>query len=190
MSRKILFIIAIIIVIIIFVVSFINTRSENSQNRGQNTQQGMVSPTLPPSVPQTVFQLFPNPAQPDSQGNIDINVAMNTNNNRATAAQFTIQYDPASLKFVSIHPDDAFYNAKVVTQNVNETSGIITYSMELPSQAKYKSIRGDYHIAEMEFTAKHQGTTTVKVVSASVTSPDSADSVLKSIAGTAVKLNN
>ncbi|HSX09434.1 MAG TPA: cohesin domain-containing protein [Candidatus Saccharimonadales bacterium] len=188
MYRKILLII-ILVLIPVAIIIFRLTKNNNEQINQHTAQQVMTTPTLPPSVPQTVFQLFPNPAQPDSEGNIDIDVSINTNNNRATGVQFVIQYDPSVLRFVSIKPDDAFYNAKVVTQNVDETSGLITYSLTLPPQTRYNSVRGDYHIAEMEFKAKHPGTTDVKIISASVISPDSTHSVLKSVVGTTVKLS-
>lgn len=191
MKRKTFFTVIIILLIILLSIVFINKKSSNepTTQQLQTITQATVSPTLPPSVPQTIFQLFPNPAQPDSEGNIDIEVSMNSYNNRVTAVQFTVQYDPAALHFVSIIPDDAFYNAAVLNKIINETTGTITYSLMLPHQLMNQPARGNYDIAEIEFTAKHPGTTSAKILSGSVTSPDSTSSVLKSIAGTTVNLN-
>lgn len=190
MSRKkIIFTIVLFISLLLIVFNDIKNSNEQSAKQQQTIKLTAVSPTLPPSVPQTVFQLFPNPALPDSEGNIDLDLSMNTYNNRTTGVQFTLQYDPTALQFLSISPDDAFYNAKVVTKNINDSRGIITYAMELPPHAKYPSARGHYGIVDMEFTPRYQGTTVVKILSGSVTSPDSTHSVLKSTANTIVKLN-
>jgi hypothetical protein len=188
MSRKNFLIIIIIVLIVILLVIFNQVKNDHKQIN-QRVQQAIASPTLPPSVPQTVLQLFPNPALPDSEGDIDLDVSMNTHNNRVYATQFTIQYDPTALQFLSIKPDDAFYNAKVLVQNVNETTGILTYSLKLPPPLIRQPARGDYGIAELNFKAKRHGVTTVKILFASITSPDNKHSVLKSMESTTVKMN-
>jgi hypothetical protein len=191
MSRKIFLraIFFIIICSIVLAAIWIDTKNSNKRTELQSPSKVTLVPTQPPSVPQTVLQLFPNPALPDSEGNIDIDVSMNTYNNKVTATQFIIQYDPTILQFKSIKPDDAFYNAKVIVQNNNEKTGTITYSMELPTQLTYNQIRGNYNVAEMEFSVQQKSVTQVKILSASVTSPDNRHSVLKSMNGTTVKLD-
>jgi|GEM_PF-2828886 len=152
-------------------------------------QQLPTTSNLPITAPQTVLQLFPNPALPDSQGHIDVDVSINTNGNKVTAAQFTLHYDPTALKFVSIEPDDAFYNATVVTKTIDETQGLITYGLQLSSQQANQPVQGNDHIAEVEFRAVHSGQTNVKFVSAQVNGVGTSTSVLQSTQGTVVKMH-
>lgn len=183
MFRKVL----IAIIVLMFFAALWIKFSEAVPPQESTVTAQVVTPPYDQSTPQTTLQLFPNPALPDSEGDIEVAVSMNTHHNAVTFVQFTLQYDPSALTFKEIEPDDAFYNARVITKNIDEAKGIITYGLQLPAQQMDEPVQGNDHIAELEFIARQQRESTVKFVSAQVKGPEVSGSILQQTKDTVVK---
>lgn len=92
----------------------------------QQKTQTAVQPTPTPAA-STTFSFVPNPLiLSSSSGSVDIMV--NTESNKLTAAQFEIQYDPAMVTTVDITPGTFFVNPVVLYKNIDVANGKISYA--------------------------------------------------------------
>ena len=160
----------------------------NMHPRTPVSQTPVLTPTPLPSTPQTILNLKPNPAEPDSQGDIDLYVSADTRGNKITAVEFELAYDPTALTFVSIEPDDAFYHAQELINEVDTQKGTIHYAVGLTAQQRNEPVQGNDHAVEIAFRPKHGGETKVRFLKAIVSAPGVATSVLKETNDTTVHL--
>ncbi len=148
MSRNKL-IIVLVVVFGVLLIAFLS-RGESDQQTSSNQS---VSPTrLPPSLPQTTLRFDPNPIKLDKDGKVHAKIYMDTKENKVSAVQLELAYDPKVLSFVSIEPEDFFANRQEIIKRIDAQRGRITYAVGITPQQRSTPIQGEDTIVEIVFT--------------------------------------
>ena len=106
---------------------------------------------LSPTVPQTSLWIEPNPIKIDENGFVSMDVYINTKENKVTAVQLEIAYDPTMLQFVSLKPIDLLSGTVERINKIDKRTGRITYAAELGPTEHTAPIQGADSIVSLKF---------------------------------------
>ncbi len=187
MPKKTLALIAglVIVTLVLFVIAL----RTGQQPKAPSVPQVAIHPTA--AVPaHSVLQLDPNPltVAPGRQGSV--NVMIDTSDNKVTAVQLELGYDPNIISYVKITAGSFFPNPVVLINKNNPITGRYTYAFGIAPGAK--PIAGKGVVATVTFFAKTTAigkSTQIGLLPTSlVTAQGIAQSVLKSETGTVVTI--
>lgn len=187
MPKKTLFLIIglVIVTIILFVIALQTGQKETVKL----TQQSPVASPTPTPVAHTTLTLSPNPVEvaPGKQGAID--VMIDTSDNKVTAVQLELVYDPLAVTNVKLTPGPLFTLPVVLINKNDVKTGRITYAFGIqPSQ---KTVNGTGSVATITFTAiglANTKTYFTVLPTTLVTAQGMTESVLKNSSGTTINI--
>lgn len=187
MPRKTLaLIVGLVLVTIILFIIALNTGER--QTSTQTMQQPTTQPT-PTPIAHTTLTLSPNPVDllSGKQGTVD--VMIDTSDNKVTAVQLELIYDPLIIGNLKIVPGKLLPNAVVLINKNDAKTGRMTYAFGIaPNQP---TVNGKGVVATITFTARGalgtQSSLTL-LPTTLVTAQGVSDSVLKSSSGTVVNI--
>ena len=110
----------------------------------------------------------------------DVNIV--TGENKVTAVQLEIKYNPDLLTNVDIYPGDFFQNPKILLERIDTEEGIISYALGTEGQG----VSGEGIVAVVSFSEKTiaRGETSLDFLSkTAVSAEDQEESVLREMAG-------
>lgn len=151
----------------------------------------VAQPTIAPPqvklpVEQTVLR-FDNPVMATESAaqtpTFSLPLVINTGTNAVTAVQVELAYDPKVLVKVAVNPGSFFNNPIVLLNDVDETTGKISYALGISPQDN--GIKGEGIVATISFQAKAaspQSTSITFLPKTLVTAEGVSQSVLKSTA--------
>lgn len=115
-------------------------------------------------------------------------VDIETGENKITAVQIELSYDPEALTNVDIKPGVFVPNALVLLKKIDPVEGRITLALALP--LGQKGIQGQGNVAVITFTQKENSTSAVNFLpKTQVTAEGISQSVLKSTTGNIFNLS-
>lgn len=162
-----------------------------SQNRPQQTTPAVsVAPTKKPIPAYTTLTLSPeNLSLSSNSGSLDIRIdtGKGTKTNSVTAVQLEVQYDPKMLTAVSITPGAFIPNATALVNNVDKTTGSITYALAIPPAGN--GATGSGILATIRFSSvvpKGSSTQVTILPTTLVTAQGVAESVLLKATGATI----
>jgi hypothetical protein len=144
---------------------------------------------LPESTPQTSLRLDPKIAAINAEGNVQLDIYINTKENKVRNIQLEMRYDPAALKFVSINATELLGGKPGIIKKIDEKAGRITFSADIASQ--YPPIQASDEIATLVFhpLVVNAAETDVSILPESYVGAEGVNtSVLTKTEGTTVKL--
>lgn len=187
MSKRTILLIVVLIVVTVglFVIALL---SINKQTPPQINTTGS-TPTVTPTPPaHTILALDPTTVTMASSSG-SINVTINTNGDNITAVQLELQYDPAVLTNVKLTPGTFLPDASVLINNVDPSTGRISYALIIASPTGAKS--GSGTIATLSFSTLPTTKTQTDIIflpKSLVTAVGIDPSVLKSTTNTTIIL--
>ncbi|RJQ36304.1 hypothetical protein C4559_05390 [Candidatus Microgenomates bacterium] len=137
-------------------------------------------------VVQTNLFFTPSPLiVSSSSGSINVNI--NTGENKATAVQLELTYDPKALTNIDIKPGNYFENPIVLLKNVDDKNGRITYAIAISPTGAPK--KGEGIVATITFTSllgPGQKTEITPLPKTMATATGETMSVLKKVSGATI----
>lgn len=127
MSRKTLLLITLLVLITIALVSAaVSPQQTQSPTTGGTT----VTKPSPVSPAQTTLALSPSPVVVDKGASSSaVNVVMDTKENKATAVQLELSYNPKAVDVVDVTPGTFFSNPVVLLKTIDRTEGRVSYAL-------------------------------------------------------------
>jgi len=150
MRGKNLFILFVAFLIVVGAILYDQFNAKNEQSHETQTATP-TSQYLSPTIPQTSLWLEPNRAKVASDGMVDLDMYINTQENKVTAVQLEISYDPTVLKFVSIQTTDLLEGKQILMKNIDEVHGHITFAAGISPSGQDISIQGADEIGKLVF---------------------------------------
>lgn len=151
--------------------------------------------TTPPSpAVEAKTRLFMTPDPVSLTNNrATITVKMDSQDNKVTAVQMEVSYDPKVLSFVSITPSSVFAQGVPLLNTVDRRNGRISYAVGLSPQQAKNALTGESDVATLVFTkvgsATASASTPVEFLPKSLVSATGiSQSVLKETVGTTILL--
>lgn len=178
MPKRTLLLILVLIGTVVFLLAL-------SINTTQTPQETTVIAT--PSPAQTVLSLS-SPVATGAGKQIDVNI--NTGNNKVTAVQLELEYNPDELTNVDIEPASFFENPVVLFKTINEKDGRVSIAFGVPPGQS--GVTGSGTVANLTFNvATVSGQTTISFLPKTLVSAEGiAKSVLKSTIDVFFDLSN
>lgn len=151
-------------------------------------------PNQPPSstaapVGKTVLSLSPNPVIIERIGASQIlNVNIQTNEEKITAVQLELSFDPKMITNVNIVPGTFFTNPNVLLKEIDSTNGRISYAIGIAPTGQTST--GTGIVANISFTpvGKNQSTQMTFLQKTLTTAEGVSQSTLKSATGATIVL--
>lgn len=146
-----------------------------------------VATQQPASPAQTTLSMSEEQASPSSQHVIDVNI--DTRDNKVTATQLELSYDPTVITNVSLQAGTFFTTPTILLNNVDKNNGRISYALAVQlangpqrgtgvvARVLYDTVPGSTGSATISFLPKTQ-----------VTAEGIIQSVLKSATGISIQL--
>lgn len=187
MPRKTLILIIglIIVTIILFIIAL---RTGDRQTSIQTMQTPTIQPS-PTPVAHTILTLSPNPVNVSSTKQGAVDVMIDTSDNKVTAIQLELMYDPLVVSNVKVVPGRLLPNAVVLIDKNDIKTGRITYAFGI--QPNQPTVSGQGEVATITFTARGtigtQSSLTL-LPTTLVTAQGITESVLKASNGTVVNI--
>lgn len=141
-----------------------------------------------PKVPaETTINISPNPLNTSSMsGSLEINI--DTKQNKVTAVQLEMSFDPKVLTKIEVKPGTFFSNPLILIKDIDYKNGRISYALGISPAANPLSGKGV--IAEIDFSANNAttaGQTQINLLPKTlVTASGVTASVLKQTTGTTI----
>lgn len=137
---------------------------------------------IPPNPLQTTLTISSTPIPQATPSSYTTDVVINTGQNKVTAVQLELLFDPNMLTKVNIQPGSFFINPAVVLKNIDLENGRITYAI---SPGDGMGVLGQGIIAKISFTAsnKSKPINIDFLPKTKVSAEDVSESVLKSTVG-------
>lgn len=138
---------------------------------------------ITPNPIQTTLTISSTPVPQATPSSYTTDVVINTGQNRVTAVQLELSYDPNVLTKINIEPGGFFINPSIELKNIDVKNGRITYAI---SPGDKNGVLGQGILAKISFTAskKTEPTKIEFLPKTKVSAEDTSESVLKSaIAG-------
>lgn len=188
MPRKTLALIAglVIVTVVLFIIAL---RTGQQQTVTQQTTQKQTMRPTPTPVAHTTLTLSPNPVEvsPGQQGTVD--VMIDTSDNKVTAVQLELVYDPLVMSSIKVTPGVLFPNSIVLINKNDTTTGRMTYAFGI--QPNQPTVSGKGSAATITFIARgtvgEQSSITL-LPTTLVTAQGIVDSVLKASDGTVINI--
>lgn len=177
----------VLITVVLFVVALQGTKQEKTPPPATETQQQTAVQPTEATPAHSVLALTPNPVsvQAGQKGSVD--VTLDASDNKVTAIQLEISYDPAAITNVQVTPGPLFLNQNVLINRGDVQKGTLTYAVGITP--KSTPVVGTGVAATITFTAKSgasaQSQLTLQPTSL-VTAQGVRNSVLKSATGTTI----
>jgi hypothetical protein len=135
----------------------------------------------------SLLRLMPNETKPDAQGNVQVNVMLDSRQKNIESLRFVLFYDPQSLKFLDIQPQGVFSGAEVTQRDIHEKggkccheSGKITYALRIDPKKLYSERSENTPVVVMTFKALSKAwNTEVRFMEAYVNNDNLKDAVYK-----------
>lgn len=188
MPRKTLALISglVVVTIILFVIALRAGQQQLAPNSSKTSP--MASQPTPVIPAHTTLALAPNPLTVTPGRLETVNITMDTSDNKVTAVQLELGYDPTIISNVKVTPGPLFANPVVLINKNHPTTGRYTYAFGItPSN---EPVNGKGVVATISFianaTALGKDTQIGLLPSSLVTARGVAQSVLKSTTGTVV----
>ena len=127
-----------------------------------------------------LYEMEDEAAESSKQFFSDVNIV--TGENKVTAVQLEIKYNPDLLTNVDIYPGDFFQNPKILLERIDTEEGIISYALGTEGQG----VSGEGIVAVVSFSEKTiaRGETSLDFLSkTAVSAEDQEESVLREMAG-------
>jgi len=106
----------------------------------------------PPATSQTILSVTPQNVSliaTTTQPQVSY-VSMDTGSNKVNALQLLLSFDPSLIQIVSIQPTNSFQHAQVLTNQINNTKGTISYAIGIaPTQ---KPVVGSNNVLLITYT--------------------------------------
>lgn len=179
--KKLLIVIFVVLIILSIIILFVFTR-ESKNNQASITP----TPTINKNATSTL-KLSPNPALV-STGSGTIQVVLTPNNNKVTAVQLEILFNPQVVNITEVNKGTLAQNPIVLLNNIDSQKGLITYALGIaPNQSP---ITQSGTIAEISFTLIDQDKQAVLsfAPTTQITAVGENGSVLKSSSGTEIRI--
>lgn len=181
--------IALIVILILITASLLYIALSPKTQPVVDQKQTTNKPTPVPVV-NTKLMLSPNPVTISSTS-ASVNIDVDTGDNKLTAVQLEVMYDPKLLTNVdiSIPTQNSFVESPMILlKDVNKTEGKIVYAFGIPPTGNAK--KGVGTIATITFTplVKSGQATLEFSPNTKVTAEGQATSVLKEATGTTINL--
>ncbi len=192
MSKQTLHILLVVIIIVVGAISYDMIRGPKENHVQSQLSATPTSQYLPQTVPQTTLWLQPNPATVTNDGSVDLDMYINAQENKVTAVQLEISYDPTALQYVSIKGTDLLAGRPELIKRIDEKNGRITFAAGVAPQDKNFSIQGADEIGKLVFRKlrTNETQTEVKLLPVSlVTARGVEQSVMTQAKGTIVNLS-
>ena len=127
-----------------------------------------------------LYEMEDEAAESSKQFFSDANIV--TGENKVTAVQLEIKYNPDLLTNVDIYPGDFFQNPKILLERIDTEEGIISYALGTEAGG----VSGEGIVAVVSFSEKTiaRGETSLEFLSKTAVSAEGAgESVLREMAG-------
>lgn len=188
MPKKTLFLIIglVVITVILFIIAL-----QTGKNQPQGTDQVKIQATPTPDVAHTVLAMSPNPIQVASGRTGSVDVTIDPSDNRVTAVQLELLYDPTVISNVKVVPGPLFPNAAVLIDDNNPTEG--TYTFAYGIQPSQEPVISQGVAATITFTARGALGKQAQILlqaESLVTARGVPNSVLKTGTGTTVVISS
>ena len=152
------------------------------------------TPTKKPAVvpfAKTTITLSSSPSAVTNELNLySLDTQISTGDNKITAVQLEISYDPKALTNVDILPGDFLNDPIVLLKNVDEKNGRISYAIAI--KMGQAAVSGNGSIAKIEFSPLEGSNLTTTSINflpkTKVSAEGQSKSVLKSALGTIIDL--
>lgn len=147
------------------------------------------APSLPPTPVHTVLSMSPNPVAINASAGAPtkIDVVIDSQDNKITAVQLELVYDPQVLTITDLTPGPFFKNPLVLLKQIDKPLGRITYAIAVQPTAT--PLAGTGIVASILVTPKPgftQQTTIQFLPKTLVTAEGAVESVLKSTTGVTI----
>ena len=173
----------VLVTVVLFVVA-LNASEKTKAPQSQPTSMAAKPTVIVPA--HSVLSMNPNPLTlaAGGQGKVDVNI--DTSDNKVTAVQLELGYDPNIITNVKVLPGPMFKNPVILFNKDNPTTGRYTYEIAITPNSP--TLSGQGVVASVTFTAK-PGTTGKQMQlgllpSSLVTAQGVAESVMKKASGT------
>lgn len=152
----------------------------------QSTQTIYNSKPTPTPLAQSVLSITPNPLVISSQSAV-AQVAIDSGNNKVTAVQLEISFDPKKITKITLNPGDALENAVVLLNNVDMKEGRISYAIGISPTGVAKVAKGIVATMALQTILAPNEQTIINFLPKSLVAAEGvASSVLKSSVGTII----
>ena len=149
-KRTIPLIILCLLIIVVLGVFFFSKKKDVSTTPPSST----VAPTITQlDNAHTTLTLVSNPAATTSSSE-SVNLAIDTGENKVTAVQVELSYDPTVITNIDILPATFFENPIVLLKKVDTKNGKISYAIAMPPTGAAKTGQGT--VATITFTTSLQ----------------------------------
>lgn len=188
MSKKTLLL---IVLLVLATVTLIAAAVSPSKQPQTSTSPVITKPS-PVSPAQTTLALSPSPVVVEKGASSSaVNVVIDTKENRATAVQLELTYNPKAVDIVDVAPGTFFSNPVVLLKTIDRTAGRVSYALGIAPTGVAQ--QGEGVVATLMVRPVQGATITQTQVSflpkTLVTAEGVTTSVLKSSSGTNVVLS-
>lgn len=181
-------ILGLVLALIIFSGLYLSMASKSEAPQKTQTGTNQSSPTASPTG-QTILSMTPNPLVVEKTGSSQmLNVTIQADQEKITAAQIELSYDPKLITNVDIVPGTFFTNPTVLLKEIDSKNGRVSYAIGVPPAGVAKT--GSGIIANISFTpiGKNQSTQ-ISFLQKTLTSAEGMNySTLKSATGATIIL--
>jgi hypothetical protein len=145
-------------------------------------EESVVVAKITPNPIQTTLTISSTPVPQATPSSYTTDVVINTGQNKVTAVQLELSFDPNVLTKVNIEPGSFFINPSVELKNIDTKNGRITFAI---SPGDKVGALGQGILAKISFTApKNINPTKIDFLpKTKVSAEDTSESVLKSTIG-------
>lgn len=188
-KRTLTLIIGLFAITALLIYAAISIRPSSVPQNPPTTTTIIQTPSLPPTPVHTVLSMVPNPIaiNPSSTTPTKIDVVIDSQDNKITAVQLELVYDPKVLTITDLTPGPFFKNPLVLLKQIDKPLGRITYAVAVQPTAT--PLAGTGIAASILITPKPgftQQTTIQFLPKTLVTAEGAVESVLKSTTGVTI----
>lgn len=182
MSKRTLALIIVLLIVtgVLIAVAVTNPQPPSPSNVPQATK------VLPTPAAQTTLELSPNPLTLTAQSET-INVEIDSGNNKVTAVQLELSYDPKAITSLIITPSLFFENPVVLLNNVDAKNGKVSYALAISPTGNPKVGKGTVATINVKTALAQNQQTSITVLPKSLVTAEGVDtSVLKTSSGVSI----
>lgn len=148
MSKKIIIFLVVILIILILSVLRLTKIPKTSDSPSISSV-----PSSVPSLPaESTLSISPDSITADLGGSYDVDVQIHSQGKYPTLLQLELAYDPSALTNVSLSPGSIIPDPDVLLDNIDETTGRLSYALSLKPGQKPLYFSGI--VAKLKFEVK------------------------------------
>lgn len=180
MSKRTL---ALIIVLAIVTVVLIFVALSPKQEQQEGTPR--ILPTVTPSA-QSILEIGPNPLVTSTQS-VTADVMVDSGENKVTAVQLELSFDPTKISNITITPGTLLENPVILLNNIDYKEGRISYAIGISPTGTAKAGTGTVATITLQTALLNGEQTAITVLPKSlITAEGISSSVLKEATGTTI----